>query len=192
MTGTDPYLDPKTGVLKNRLGITDQSLLDTTEAEFATLRIADLEVNPLPGNFDLKHFCTFHRRIFGDIYAWAGEVRTVQISKSAAPFCLAQFIEEQALRLFSALQDDELSSASTIAAEQLAGHLAEINALHPFREGNGRTQRSFIRLWASQFGWTVDWSQLDKDEHDRAYEASFVYNDSAPLTRIIQDRLVAI
>src|SRR5262249_49329335 len=134
----------------------------------------------------------FHRRIFGDVYEWAGEIRTVQVSKSAAPFCLAQHIEGQAPRIFEALQDDELSSKRDVAAEQLARHLGEINALHPFREGNGRAQRSFIRLWAAQFGWAVDWAELDKVDHDRAYESSFVDGNPEPLTIIIRDRLVAL
>lgn len=90
--GADPYLDPISGVLCNRLGITDASELAQVEAALTASRLIDLERRRLPGRYDLAHLQEFHWYIFGDIYAWAGELRTVVIAKSNV-FCLPQHLQ---------------------------------------------------------------------------------------------------
>jgi fido (protein-threonine AMPylation protein) len=70
----DPYLDPATGVLKNRLGITDEATLEKTEADLVAARSFELSKAPLKGNFDLVHLQAIHRHLFGDVYEWAGEL----------------------------------------------------------------------------------------------------------------------
>lgn len=87
----DPYLDLDTGVLHNRLGITDGDELTRAEANFTSVRIAQLRRHPLPGRYDLAHLQAFHRRIFDDVYDWAGELRTVSIGKGDL-FCLPQHL----------------------------------------------------------------------------------------------------
>lgn len=80
MTG-DPYIDPQTGVLRNRLGITDADELTRVESDLTVVQLVDLERRHLPGRYDLPHLQEFHRFLFGDIYHWAGELRTVTIAK---------------------------------------------------------------------------------------------------------------
>ena len=85
----DPYLDPQAGVLPNRLGLTDPDELDRAEADLTGFRLVELGERALPGAYDLAHLQAFHRFIFGDLYDWAGELRTVSIAKTDL-FCLPQ------------------------------------------------------------------------------------------------------
>lgn len=83
---TDAYLDPATGVLRNKLGIVDAEVLDRAEATFAALRSYEMASEPVQGCFDLAHLQTIHKRLFGDVYDWAGEIRAVDISKGDTRF----------------------------------------------------------------------------------------------------------
>jgi len=74
----DPYIDPRTGILRNKAGLATQKKLDGFEAEQTWLRLSQLAANPLPGNFDSAHFQAIHRFIFQDVYDWAGELRNRQ------------------------------------------------------------------------------------------------------------------
>jgi cell filamentation protein len=143
MAGTDPYLDPASGVLRNRLGITSQMELDQAEAALSASRLIDLERRRLPGGYDLSHLRAFHRFILGYIYDWAGELRTAAISKGSV-FCLPQHLHSYAADVFGRLETADLLQGlpRDRFVTQLAQFLADVNALHPFREGNGRTQRA--------------------------------------------------
>jgi len=77
----DAYVDFKTGVLKNLLGIQDQALLEASEADLVSIRSLELAISPIRGSFDLAHLRRIHWHLFRDVYAWAGELRTVDISK---------------------------------------------------------------------------------------------------------------
>ncbi len=79
--GSDHYLDPETGVLKNQLGIRDSKELEELEADYATARAYELAKNPLVGRFDLDHLKAIHRHLFGDVYAWAGELRDIDLTR---------------------------------------------------------------------------------------------------------------
>ncbi len=103
MTGWDPYLDLEHGVLRNRLGITDPGELSRVEAELTALRLVELRQRPLPGGYDLAHLQAFHAHIFGDIYDWAGQLRTVSIGKGHL-FCLPQHLESFAHEVFDRLE----------------------------------------------------------------------------------------
>src|SRR5271170_300815 len=90
---SDPYLYPGTSVLKNLRGLTDPEQLERFEARRTHQRIAELIDNPLMGGFDLAHLKAIHRYIFQDVYEWAGQFRTVNISKGGHLFGLANFLE---------------------------------------------------------------------------------------------------
>jgi cell filamentation protein len=186
----DPYLDLDSGVLRNRLKITDRAELARAEAELTGLRLFELQAVDLPGSFDLTHLQAYHRHIFGDVYDWAGELRTVAIGKGA-PFCLPQHLPGQAERLFAQLaRDDHLRGLDRDTfVDALAWLLAEINALHPFREGNGRTQRAFLGRLARAAGHPVRWVAMDPDENVDASRAAHLHGDRGPLRRML-DRLV--
>lgn len=98
----DPYVDPATGVLRNLLDITDRATLEQVEADLSFAASIALAEHPLPGAYDSAHLQRFHHALFGGIYAWAGELRNVQIARTE-PFCLPQHIESFATEVFGAI-----------------------------------------------------------------------------------------
>ncbi len=185
----DPYLDPESGVLRNRLGITDEEKLRRAEADLTYAALADLRIRILPGGYDLRHLCAFHLDIFGDIYPWAGEVRTIGIARTE-PFCLPSHIGSYAAQVFGQLAAENFLRGATrqVFVDRLTHFLAEVNAIHPFREGNGRAQRAFFGQLARQAGHPIDWSLLDPVENATASRLSLV-GDNRPLRGLL-DRLV--
>ena len=151
------YCYPHSFVLKNKLGIKDSKALSVAERELTSLRLTAAMVKPIKGSFDFDHLRRIHRFIFGDIYTWAGKARTVNISKGNQ-FCLSHNIEMMASSIFDKLKKDNYLINSDNVPVRLAYYLSEINVLHPFREGNGRTQRLFIKYLASVAGYDVDYS----------------------------------
>jgi cell filamentation protein len=181
----DTYCYPGTTVLKNKLDTRRQELLDEFETEMTDLRATE----PLPSsNFDYEHYRAIHRHLFQDVYDWAGEPRTVRISKSGNPFCYPEYIGAQAERLFGQLAVDrhlrDLSKEKF--AEQAAHFLAELNAIHPFREGNGRAQLTFLALLAEQAGHPLNHERLEPKPVIDAMIASFG-GDEGPLTALLAD-----
>jgi cell filamentation protein len=185
----DPYLDAASGVLRNRLGITDPEQLRRVEAGLSVAALADLGMRSLPGGYDLAHLQEFHREIFGDLYPWAGEIRVVAIAKSDM-FCLPQHIEAYAAKVFEALAGERYlrGLARDEFVDRLTHYFAEVNAIHPFREGNGRTQRAFLGQLAREAGRPFDWSDLDADVNTAASMAS-PRGDNRPLRQLL-DALV--
>ncbi|WP_128428050.1 Fic/DOC family protein [Streptomyces cyaneus] len=185
----DPYVLPN-GVLHNRLGITDAAALAAAEADITRARLLQVDEHAPPGEFDLAHLCRFHAAIFGDLYDWAGELRTVDISKDT-PFCPVQNLAAYAAEVFGRLAAaDHLRGLArgdfVRAAAELYG---DINALHPFREGNGRAQRAFLAELSRRAGWLVNWTSLSPEENREASIKSF-RGDNQPLERML-DRLVS-
>ncbi|MBQ9228906.1 MAG: Fic family protein [Eubacterium sp.] len=158
------YCYPESSVLKNKLGIKNHDELVTAEREITSLKIAMAKVKPIQGHFDFEHLKAIHRFIFKDIYTWAGKTRHVNIAKGNQ-FCLSQNIEMYAQELFAKLKSDNyLIDYNGNIAHRLAYYLSEINVLHPFREGNGRTQRLFIEYLADNAGYKVDFSDVSAKE----------------------------
>lgn len=160
----DPYRDKATGVLRNRLGIADQAELDRAEATLALVRSLELVKQPVEGKYDLAHLQEIHVRLFGDVYEWAGRIRTVDISKGDTRFANFQQIEAYAPEIFKPLHREQLLRKLDIDTfSQRAGHyLGELNVLHPFREGNGRSIREFIGQVARGAGYAIDWMGVDR------------------------------
>jgi cell filamentation protein len=185
----DPYADPVTGVLRNKLGLGTTGDLEAAEREITHAALIFLKESPVPPSYDLRHLCAVHRRIFGDIYDWAGQLRTVAIAKGTW-FCLPQYIESAAADVFRALHDENLLRGLPRDAftERLTYYLGEVNAVHPFREGNGRAQRAFFEQLASDAGFTLDWQHLDADRNIAA-SAAIMHGDPT-LMRKMLDELV--
>ena len=168
------YCYPNSYVLKNKLNIDSAESLAIAEREITATRIAGIMDTPVRGKLDFKHLRDIHSAIFCDVYAWAGKPRTVDISKGNQ-FCLSRHIETFAENVFSQLKNDRFLFDKTAEEmpERLTYYLSEINALHPFREGNGRTQRVFIEYLAQCAGYDVDFSQVDGKEMIEASALSF-------------------
>ncbi len=171
------YCYPDSDVLKNRLGIRDREQLRQLERRLTMLRILELVDRPIQGKFDLKHLQSIHKYIFQDVYEWAGMIREVDIAKGNM-FCNVKFIESQAEKIFGEMKEENYLQGLTekeISA-RLAYYFSEINALHPFREGNGRCQREFIRTLALQAGYVINFANVSGKEMLRASEDSFLCN----------------
>lgn len=181
----DDYCYPGTTVLKNKLDLTDADELDAFEAEVSDAR-ADEELPA--GDLDFAHFKAIHRHLFQDVYDWAGEIRTVRISKGGNMFCFPENIENQAKLLFTQLKKDKFLAGlePEAFAEKAAHFLSELNVIHAFREGNGRSQLSFFLMLADHAGHPVDLDELDPDAFLNAMIASFE-GDEAPLAAVIKD-----
>jgi cell filamentation protein, protein adenylyltransferase len=171
----DPYVDPATGVLRNRLGITDARTLALAEARFAYHAEIRLYAHrPHFESFDLAALQAVHRHLFGDIYPWAGELRTVDIIKGTTYFARAQHLHTSAASVLNTTRLTEYRPGHDRNAQvehfalDAARLLADLNALHPFREGNGRTQRAFLQLAASDVGYELHWGHISRAENDEA------------------------
>lgn len=186
MIGEDPYVAD--GVLVNKLGITSAAALSQAEADLTLAALLHLSVHPLPGAYDLDHLRRFHRRIFGAVYAWAGRIRTVDIARTPRDvFCRWPFIESQSAAVFAELAAEGRLAGLTRAAfvARLAHYYGEINAIHPFREGNGRTQRAFLGQLARDAGRWIAWSELDAARNDAA-SAAALHGDAGLLVLMFE------
>ena len=162
----DPYLIPGTAVLKNLLGVSSDATLSQLEADLTRDRIQQLALAPIPGRFDLTHLKKIHAHIFQDVYAWAGEPRTISISKGASMFCLPQHLEFAAEDIFGKLaRENHLKGLSTETfSDRAAYFFSEINALHPFREGNGRTQNLFLKQLGAEAGFELSIEKVGREQ----------------------------
>jgi cell filamentation protein len=147
----DPYTDPVTGVLRNKLGLATATRLKAAEREITHAALILLRESPPYATYDLSHLCEIHRRIFGDIYDWAGLPRDHFVSR-------------------------------------VTYYLGEVNAVHPFREGNGRTQRAFFEQLAADAGYTLAWQRLNADRNISASDA-IMRGDPEPM-HIMLDELI--
>lgn len=166
------YCYPHSFVLKNKLDITDKDALSVAERELTSLKLAAAMIDPIKGKLDFEHLKTIHSFIFGDVYAWAGKTRSVDIAKGNR-FCLAQHIDTLADSIFTKLKNENYLIGCDNVPVRLAYYLSEINVLHPFREGNGRTQRLFISYLANVAGYEVDYSKVTPKEMIIASAESF-------------------
>ena len=171
------YCYPETDILINKLNIHDDSILQEAERELTSRRLVQLAEHPINGRFDFSHLKRIHRFIFQDVYAWAGQERTVDIAKTNM-FCNVKFIDTQAEEIFGRLKQEKLLKGLEREAfiERVSYFFGEINALHPFREGNGRTQREFIRELAIRAGYDIDYSTISEQEMILASIDSFACN----------------
>lgn len=179
----DSYVDPQTGILVNKLGLSTQTELDAAEADITSIEIIDFTMESLHSTISVNFetLKAIHYRLFRDIYSWAGEVRTVVISKGSTRFCEPQLIEPQAERIFQELLTDELLMTITdkrAYISRLAYYYSELNMLHPFREGNGRTLRTFMSTLAMYAGNIIAWDEMDPQENIEACKYAASHDES--------------
>lgn len=156
---------PGTSVLVNKLGIKDQTQLDENEALIVGVKSLQFELEPFPEPLDFTYYKRLHRFLFEMLYEWAGTVRKVDLSKQHTHFCPAGEIEPLAERMFGRVQ--EMDFFRGLPREDLILELTDfysgVNYLHPFREGNGRTQRLYFRQLVQRAGYKLDFPVVDSD-----------------------------
>ena len=169
---SDPYLYPGTNTLINRMGITNPEKLQDLEAAIYRLKIAA----PLPsGHFNYDHLKKIHEHLFGELYSWAGCERTVDISKSESHFARHEFIRSSIDKVFKKLNVEQnlQGLGRSSFCERLSFYFNEINASHPFREGNGRSLRAFCDVLAQRAGFHLEWSKVSREAFIEANVAGF-------------------
>lgn len=189
----DSQFDEENGILRNSLGITEAEELEQHIARLSFVRVIELEASPLRGHFDIAHLRAVHRYIFQDVFPWAGEFREVTTSRTNSfSFPPPQFLVPSLDAIFASLRSESFLTGlgRERFAFRAAHYLGEINAVHPFREGNGRAQREFIRTLALHAGHRLVWSGLTQQENDSASRLSFATGGNEALAEIIRRRLV--
>lgn len=186
----DPYVYRGTSVLINKAGIRDKEALKTYEYERAGLRAKELATAPLPAKFDYAHLKKIHEHLFKDVYDWAGQQRTIDLSKGGTTFD-----RKSRLDLIGDAISDKIEVQNGLKGldkpqfvEKIAVLYGELNAFHPFREGNGRATREFLGQLARSAGYELDQRKIDNDKgqwNEAARQAvSKVNKDLAPIKAI--------
>ena len=159
------YCYPDSNVLKNKLNIRDNKLLKTAEEEITLIKQMELLKNPIKGNFSKAHFMNIHKFIFEDIYPFAGKIRREQISKADTMFYPPNLIDRELDKVFTKIKEKNMlrETDEEKVFDNLAYVMAELNIIHPFREGNGRSIREFIRLMAKRMGYDLKWGNVDRE-----------------------------
>ena len=155
---------PRTKSLVNYFGIKERGRLREVEMKISNIRTAELLTEPALQEFDFAYLKQIHHHLFGDIYPIGGQVRTV-IAAKRTEFCSPEFIESTAEDIFSRLY--KVHYLKGMDREEFINDLAffmgEVEALHPFRDGNGRTTRLFFYQLAIQAGYDIDWAMVEPD-----------------------------
>jgi cell filamentation protein len=165
--GSEDYCYPNTDVLINKLNIKNDEELSIAERDLTTIRLAQLFESKIPNNFDFLLLCNIHKSIFQDIYTWAGQIRNGEFfSKGVSIFCRGSLIKSNADIIFGNIAKEKylctMNKQSFIS--RTAYYMGEINALHPFREGNGRTLREYFRQLSLNAGYLLDFSKTNKEK----------------------------
>lgn len=174
----DPYVYPGTSILKNIFDIRDAAALDETERELVAQRLTQ---NIPTGIFDLEHLKAIHRHLFQDMYSWAGEIRTVEINRGGHQFQFRQYIETGMADVHRRIvAEQQLQGCEpAVFAQKAAEIIGDINYVHPFREGNGRTQLQYLKQLGERAGHMLDltllqkesWIEASKEAHLARYDA---------------------
>ena len=182
----DSYLYLDSDVLRNKPGLRSADALARFEYERAAWRLDEMRRWPPPDRFDLEELKRLHGHIFQDVYDWAGSIRTVDIAKAGQMFCRPAFLEGEGKRLAEALAKENLLRGLDRPAfiGRLAEHYGDWNALHPFRDGNGRSTRELFRQLASQAGYELDLTKIERDAWNEASARSFK-GDTKPLRDVL-------
>lgn len=179
----DPYCYTDSSTLKNLLNIKDIDTLEKAERDITAQTIENVTFSQPP--YNLNYMRKLHRELFSLLYSWAGEVRTVDISKSNTRFCNCLRIEAESEKLFQLLANDSwlYGLEREEFCEKLAEYYCEFNMIHPFREGNGRVQRLLFEHLALSAGYELSWESVNKDDWLQA-NIDGVYVNYEPMKNI--------
>ena len=188
--GGDPYLYPGTDVLRNKLGLQDDATL--RQAEYAYTRVRSRNMPAFP--MSVKGYLATHWHLFQDLYDWAGKLRTVTLSKGgsefAFPYALGSSMESRFADLTA--KSSLCGLSPTAFASGAAHHISELNAIHPFREGNGRAMRLHLQQLAAQAGHRLEQARLPTQGWIEASIMAFHDVNEAPLAGLVLDAIVPV
>jgi cell filamentation protein len=177
----DPYLISGTDVLKNKLDISDSNALLKAERKAAFQVVKEIQLSAPPFTFD--QLCDLHRRLFSKVYEWAGEVRTIPMSKGSSRFAQPEFIQRECERVYMDLNSvfAYVSRDESAVGEMLGTAYADLNVAHPFRDGNGRSVRMHLEHVAFHLDYLINWKSVSEERwlamsiESMSDESSLVY-----------------
>lgn len=186
---SDRYVHPGTAVLKNKLGLTDQEELDRAEKLLVNARL--FSANSIPHTYDYTHFRALHFHMFQDLYEWAGMERDVLTSKDGSPFAHPVHIRQNSIQVLSELRSSLMAHRHSFGSFPaiLSHFINEMNAIHPFREGNGRHLRAFFRQVMEELGCGVRSVVLQRERWIEAVIAGFE-GDEVPMAELLAETLI--
>jgi cell filamentation protein len=180
----DPLCYPGTQVLINKAGLRDHDQLDQFEQLMFLIR-ADEQLPP--GDLDYAHYKAIHHHFFQDVYSWAGQPRTIRTGKGGNWFCYPEYVDAEMKRVFGQLAaEDHLTGSGSREkfATRASYYISEINAIHPFREGNGRCQLTLLSILLDLAGFQMNEEEIAPSAFMAAMIASFS-GDNGPLAQAI-------
>lgn len=183
--GDDPYTYPGTDILRNRLGITDDALLNEAERRLTLARGAEAARLVFPAT--AEGYRALHKHLFQDLYEWAGQDRNVTIAKGGSSFAAPPYIAREMDKLFAdmAAKKGFRGLARDEFFDRLGSHINELNAIHPFREGNGRTMRHHAVHIAREAGHPIRIASIDKTLWMDSSRHGFLTGDHRPMTSVL-------
>lgn len=189
---SDPHYDDQNKILRNVANIKIQADLDALEKRETLLALMRLQKTPVEGKYDQKHLQAVHQAIFKRVYPWAGELRLITISGHGEMFCRAEYMQSNLDRIFKDLASEKHLKSLKVNefCDRAAYYLGEINSIHPFREGNGRTQREFMRNLATNAGIYLDWAKTNRQEFYQACSLNHNRGETGPLASILRQAVV--
>lgn len=179
----DPCIDQETGIFKNLFGARTQNQLDEIEADITTVTTLEFLQSSPRLTHSFEDFIVIHKAIFGEVYPWAGQVRTYNLSKGQTAFLPYDRFPVAIPYEFTQMQNINFLKGfeRTDFCHNLAEHFNEMNYIHPFREGNGRTQRVFWTLIARDAGYRINWLSITSEELRVASEYGAINADASKL-----------
>jgi cell filamentation protein len=186
--GSDIYTYPGSDVLINKPGFAEAQALNAFEADATAIRMLELIESPVEGCFDVFHLREIHRYLFQDVYDWAGQFRLVDISRGTSRFANFPLIDAYLSKCLAHLKPERvlIGAPPEHFVDRLAFYMSEINAVHPFREGNGRVQRVFCSQLALNAGYFIDFESVSQETMYTAMAASF-NGDTSLLVALLND-----
>jgi cell filamentation protein len=186
--GHDKYCYPNSDVLINKLNIQDTDELDKAERDFTLHAVTNIEYQDPP--YDFEYLRSIHEQLFSLVYTWAGELREVDISKGDTRFCNMNRIEAESNKIFDMLHAQNYFEG--LSKEELVNAMAELyadlNMIHPFREGNGRSQRIFFDHLALHNNYIIDWEIVTKEAWLKA-NIHGVFCDFTPMVQVLTEAI---
>ncbi|WP_045825021.1 Fic/DOC family protein [Williamsia herbipolensis] len=175
--------DDKAGqVPENLPGLSDAQELARFERRMAAIAVDDLERHPglIAGQFDLPHLQAIHGFILREVYPWAGQLRTTDTQAMGMAHCRPAFLADELDRVFTGITTDRPSHVDRdTAIATAAHHWGELTGVHPFVDGNSRSQRVFFHRYLNDAGWDIDWRVVDAAAVHAARHVAMATTDSS-------------
>lgn len=190
------YFYPGTEVLVNKKGIINPEQAEALERRMSSMRIKELyrKQKVIPVNYE--SFKAIHGYIFQDVWSWAGKIRTYTTGRGPIPFATPENIDPEMMKRFAKINQENNCQGLSLDkfAERAAEHIAEINAVHPFVEGNGRTQRLFLHYLAKQAGYKLNLRGIEQEKGDwyKASAISFNQLNYQPMAECIKKAITPL